>query len=463
MADSDRVALRYIEEDPANYGITPDADIASATASAILSQSKYLIASGLDDFYPKQTVLVAGFVNAASNGYKTVVSVTTSAMVVEETIGADESAVGGVSILTAFKNTRLVNESLKQNTETTESQEVRPDRQVPCVKRTNVAAGGDVNVELSYGTYDDFFEAVLESAGWSTIVTSTETTYSMADGDNSINDSGTAFISDGFLANQWIKTSGFTESANNGYFKIVSLAAGKMVLSGRTVVTEAAGDSVTAVMGEQIVNGVTEKSFSVQREYTDVVTDKFALFNGMVFDGFNLSVPADGLITGAFTLLGKLQANATGSTGDGTAEAATTLCPMNATDEVLAILEGMSTQEVTNFTMAIINNMRARQVVGTLGPESYGSGRVGASGTVTMYFENKTIMDKYLDFTDTSLVAIFVDDAGNAYIIDFPRVKYTDGGNPTPGPNTDIVADMTWMAHRHATEDVTVRIVRFAA
>jgi hypothetical protein len=86
-----------------------------------------------------------------------------------------------------------------------------------------------------------FKTEVADDAPWGEILA--KTTVSASATDNSFND-GTEDLSV-FVPRQQILVSGFTESANNGYFTVVSATANKLVVSGGTLVTEAAGDAVT--------------------------------------------------------------------------------------------------------------------------------------------------------------------------------------------------------------------------
>lgn len=543
-ADADRMALRYIEENA--FGVTPDGDATALTITITQTSKKYAAASGLDVFYPKQRVLIAGADEAASNGYKTVVTASATELVVEEVIGANEGPTASMSIKTAYKNTRLTSEGLEQTTDTTESQEISDDRQVSCMKRTDITVGGPINFEFSYGTYDDFIEAALMGS-WSSIVTNTAATYAAAEDDNRIIDSGDGIVSDGYLKNQWILISGFTgDTSNNGYAKIGSIVeAGSlsdltpvvkdqieigdttgifdkatltgdlkigntftivgdttiykitadvtadsneiavsftpasvatqaaeavvtvvqfeaMILTHKTLVDDAEGEDVTIVMGAQVVNGVTERTFSFEKDFTDIT--QIQTYTGMAVDGLSLTITPAALITGVLAFMGKRQlAGATTSSGDGTPEAAPTICPMNAVDEVSALFEDGTSREASAFNFAQINNTRARKIIGTLGAKDLGYGRIGVTGGMTIYFEDSATHDKYLAFDDVSIAILFVDNAGNAYIIDFPKLNFTAGPVVAGGPNTDIVADMSYTATKHAAEDVTMRVVRFAA
>lgn len=68
---------------------------------------------------------------------------------------------GTDSTTTEWKQLRYTGESLNFNIENTSSAEIRPDRVQADLVQTSASGGGDVNVELSYGSYDDFFEAAL--------------------------------------------------------------------------------------------------------------------------------------------------------------------------------------------------------------------------------------------------------------------------------------------------------------
>lgn len=459
-AITDRVAMRYVKE--GSFGVTPTGDLTGATVSTDQATRKYSAAEGLDAFVPGQTVLIAGFSNTESNGYKTVVSASATELVVKETVGANEADVVGVSIRTAMKELRFTGESLAQGTDTVESQEIRDDRQVTDVVRTNRNAAGDVNIELSYGSFDDLLVAALCAADWSDEVSQTAATYSMDSGDNSINDSGSGFVAAGYAANQWVQISGFTEAANNGFFKIVSVAAGKMVLSGGAVADEASGDNVTVKMGGQIVNGTTDHSFSLEREYGDL-DEELALLKGFVVNGLSLNAQPEQIITGSFGFMGRSEESKSTSASLGAPEAAPSSGVMNGVDNVTGFLEGGSSVSLLSLGFQLANNARERKVLGTLGPESMGKGKVGVTGTAEVYYADSSLMDKYLNFTASSLAALLQDADGNGYVIDFPRIKYTSGRRVAGNPNADIVADMGFTAYRHPDEDVTVRIARFPA
>ena len=92
---------------------------------------------------------------------------------------------------------------------------------------------------------------LLEVSRPSTTVTMTVTTLSAVASDDSINDSGNAFITEGFAVGDSVRVQGFTDSANNVFSaRVAALTAGKMTLDGVSLTDEAAGDTVTVTRWE---------------------------------------------------------------------------------------------------------------------------------------------------------------------------------------------------------------------
>lgn len=68
-----------------------------------------------------------------------------------------------------FQNLRFTGESLNHSRENITSDEIRPDRNTPDLTQVGGQAGGGVDFELSYETFDDFMAGALQSA-WDTDV-----------------------------------------------------------------------------------------------------------------------------------------------------------------------------------------------------------------------------------------------------------------------------------------------------
>lgn len=275
-----------------------------------------------------------------------------------------------------LKDLRITGETLGQDTQTTESQEIRPDRMTVETARTNISAAGDINFELSYGSFDDLLE--------------------------------------GALCNSW---------ATN-------------------VLTQ----------------GTEIHSYSFERSYEDL-SNEFVKLVGMMVETFNLAVSAENLVTGSFGFMGKSEASATATGGDGSNTAVGTNPIMNAVDHVSQIQEGGSGATVLAWSMSLKNNLRSRLKIGALGPFELGLGNISLTGTMQAYFESKTLFDKYLNYMESSQ-NITLDDGTNSYAIVIPALKYTAGRRVAGGQNQDIIADLQWTAERDTSTGNMIQITR---
>jgi len=414
-----------------------------------------------DGFVAGQRITVIGFATAANNKTFTIISVVALKMVLEGHTVVTEAAGPSVTITAnKLERYRYVSESLHQETGTVTSAEIRDDRNIADIIRTSVNAPGEVAIEVSAGAFDEEFKAALQSAGWSLyILKPAAITISAASGDNSFNDSATGFVTAGFVVNQWIEVRGFTNPANNGYFKIVSVTAAKIVVKGGTLVTEGAGPSVTVEQMEYITTGTVQRYYSLEGQLTDIAGE-FQRWLDEVIGTLNLTIPTDGILTGSIGYSGKTETSAAVTLGDGADIPARTEPIMNSIDDVFAVREKDAPYDITGLTFNLTNNLRSRPQVATLGAISQGSGSIGITGTHTAYYATKVVMDRYLGFTETEIAVVLEDPNGNGYILDVPALKYTSGQRVAGGINTDIIADMAWTAKMHATENIMARLVR---
>lgn len=155
---------------------------------------------------------------------------------------SSEGAWGETPSTPRMSQLRYTGESLSYTKQSVLSETIRDDRMRDQVALVGFDTEGDINYELSFFSFDDLTEGAFAGT-WSVTVSLSGITFSMDSSDNSINDSANGFgvIPVGAI----LYISGFTSVENNGRFRVSSQAAGKIVLTGGTVVTEAAGDTVT--------------------------------------------------------------------------------------------------------------------------------------------------------------------------------------------------------------------------
>jgi hypothetical protein len=292
-----------------------------------------------------------------------------------------ETVWGTTPATPTLKALRFTGESLAASTEFISSNEIRDDRQVSDVVRTNFGASGDINIELSYGAFDDLLEALLF------------------------------------------------------------------------------GTWTTNVLG----NGVLAKSFTVEKQFLGAT--EFIQYRGMMLAGGSVNVEPGSIVTGNFSFLGKGVTATQASVASAAPTAAPTNSVVNAIDNISLITEGGSTYtgDVLGLSFEVQNNLRARPAVGVLGASSIGVGRIQVSGSFNTYFSSSTEYAKFLAATASSLSFEVTDAATNKYLIQFPRIRYTNGNPFASGVDTDVVLPLEFTAFMDPGTQETIRITRTPA
>lgn len=377
----------------------------------------------------------------------------------------EETSYGGALLAAKMINARVSSFEPEQKTETIESDELRSDRNIVDIFRTSISGAIRMQSEFSYSSYDEWLRAQLCSADWTAVVnaaTFTNMSVTVPGGVNTITRGAGAWEA-GMTPGRWMRFSGFANAANNGYFKILTVAGtpGVMTVSGGTMVAEATVTGAAARAGGFISNGTTFRSFKFEGQFTDL-TNEYISLPGKVFGGADLSIAPKQMAKLGWDLIGKSEIGAGATIGDGANTAVNANVPMNCVDNVLAIIENGSQLLVNGFTWKADNGLRTNENVGVLGPSAIKTGKARFTGTQRMYFATRSLMDAYRNFTQRSHAIVLRDSAGNAYVIDCPATVYTGGKQVAGGKDTDIIADMQWAAKMHPTELLSCRITRFA-
>lgn len=204
--------------------------------------------------------------------------------------------------------------------------------------------------------------------------------------------------------------------------------------------------------------GTTEVSFSVEKRFTDVT--RYHQFTGCEIARFSLSAVPDSMVTASFDILGKDMA-VSGTSLDASPTAAADKDPF---DSFSGSLQegGSSIATLTAFEFTLENNLGAAQVLGATTTPDIFSGRSNLTGRITAYFEDDTLLSKFLDETESSLQIVLSDPASNTLTIDVPRIKYTGGDVPVSGEGP-ILVTLPWQGlYDSSTELTNLKITRSA-
>jgi hypothetical protein len=184
--------------------------------------------------------------------------------------------------------------------------------------------------------------------------------------------------------------------------------------------------------------GTTPKFFSFEDAANEI--DQFRLFTGMSVSTLNVSIAPNQMVTGTFDMVGKTmtQAATTASTG-GAPTASSTNAPF---DSYSGTIEdgGSGLAIVTSLDFSLTNSFAPTFVIGSDSAQQLEFGRAVVEGTMTVYYEDATLINKFLNETESSL-SVSVDDptGASSYTFDFPRVKYNGAAVPVQNPASRLI------------------------
>lgn len=302
---------------------------------------------------------------------------------------------------------RRVTSDFKLEKETYSSDELTEHRQVNDMRHGIKKASGTLNGKLSCGSYKDFMAAILGQAWQSAATTGAITTVTAAaSGPHFVRSSG-SFLTAGFKVGDLIRWTGWDAAVsgnNNQNYLITALTATDMTVTGASVSARASGDTVTGVVvGKKTfipASGHTDLSYSIEEWHSDVSLSH--LYTGCKVGTIDIDMPTTGMTTIAVGFMGKGLTTA-GSAYYTTPTAATTTGILSAVTGTV-LINGTAVATVTAAKIRINRNLTQAQVIGSNNIATTFTGKFDVTGEFTVYLENGTYRDYFINEDEISLV-----------------------------------------------------------
>lgn len=331
------------------------------------------------------------------------------------------------------KYLRRVTADFNLEKESYESNEIRTDYQVADFRHGVRSASGSLSGELSPKSYADFMQSVVGRDFTVGVSTSGLDVGIAASGQFfTIDRNAGSFLTDGFKVGQIVRMTGAglaTANQNNNAL-VVAVSATTLtvlVLSATPMVAETNILGVTVqVVGKYTYAPLanhTDDSYTIEQWFSDIGQSE--VFTGMKVGSMSVSLPATGLVTCDFNLMGKDLAQT------GTAQYFTAATP-SGTEGIFAavngalIVNGQPVGVVTSMDFNIERNMENLSVVGSNSTADIVTGRIRATGNMSVYFTDTAFRDYFNNETPVSVV-IALTTAGvknaDAMSFTFPKVK----------------------------------------
>lgn len=342
----------------------------------------------------------------------------------QTTFGTPAGDTGGQSL-------RRVTSSLNLVKNTYESGEIRSDYQVADFRHGTRRVEGSIAGELSGGTYQQFFEALMrKSAAATADITGLSLTVAASGANYTITRGSGDWEADGIRAGMVVRATAALNAASlNKNLLVVTLTATVMTVYafGQTLTAEGPIAACTInVPGKRIIvpiTGHTDDSFTIEEWHGDL-GNLSRRFDDCKISTLALRMPATGMVTCEWGVMGR---DLTIDTSEyfTTPTAATTSGIMAAVNGAV-LVEGAVVALITGMDFNVDGGMTGGEVIGSnISPDIF-EGRVRASGQMTVYLQDSVFADYFLDEAEVEVVAVMTEtNAVNSHFISLhqPRIK----------------------------------------
>lgn len=254
-----------------------------------------------------------------------------------------------------------------------------------------------------------------------------------------------------------------------GFYKVIT-ATNDVITVERDVPTIATTTNVTIkacmIRNPTKSNLITPQSATVETGFNDV--SQFFTANGLRTGAYSLEVSAGALITGSLTLSGRetKRRNTTllGGAGYTLLEAAATE-NVSATANVGALeADGIElATALQSISIELDGNLREQMAVGSKFPVGISAGRLNLTGTITAYFADGYMFDRFLNHTTASLSFPIIDQDKNTYYFTVPSFKITSDPVAPGGIDQDVMETLEFTAFRDAATKCMMQVDRFSS
>ena len=207
--------------------------------------------------------------------------------------------------------------------------------------------------------------------------------------------------------------------------------------------------------------GTTRRSFTLQRKFADLATAEFHTYKGCEINSMAISVSPNAMVGCTFGVVGQDLSIATSAITGSTFGSDVGETPFDSFTGSISE-GGSSIATVTSIEFTLENGIEPLFSVGSQTTSRPAIGRSRVTGTLTTYFESKTLYEKFLNETSSSITLTLADLDGNEYEFDFSNVKYNSGQPDVSGEGAITIA-MDFVALYDGTDQSQIKITRTTA
>lgn len=206
--------------------------------------------------------------------------------------------------------------------------------------------------------------------------------------------------------------------------------------------------------------GDTRQSHSVEVQFSDIAQN--VSFTGSVYNALSGSIKKGSVLNGSASFLSKFPVWSATSIGSGDT-AAPTNTVMDPIGSVQLLQDGGSGSIAgpQEFTFNLANQLIEFPVIGQADNQDIQLGQFTLKGTLSTYLADRTYIDKFVNFTDSSIAWTIGGASTHKYAFVASKIKYSNIDVSGIQVNSAVILKADWMAKFDAT-DTTLMITRTA-
>jgi hypothetical protein len=332
---------------------------------------------------------------------------------------------------------RRVSSTLGLEKDTFQSAEARTDRNISDFRHGGRRVTGDLVGELSLEAWDWAIENGMGTA-WDTEISDSNTEFtSVALSSGTWTMGGGSMYTEGYKVGD-VVTFGATlsESANNNVNFIITSIPTATTFTTIPTGTDMTSDTTFTITrtGRKTIVGSAQDSYTIEQGYPDI--SQYELFTGCSVSQLGFNLPATGMAGITASILGKDALALTGATRDGTPTVVTGNDILAAANGSL-VVDTSSVAVVTGMNFTVNNNITSESVVGANVTPDLFWGQSNASGTMTAFFEDATLINAFINETAVKIHMLLEEPTGTPggfMKFSFNNVKF--GGATKDIPNS---------------------------
>ncbi len=364
-----------------------------------------------------------------------------------------ESVLGTIPTTGNSYDLRITGESFNFDLTKETSKEINSARTTLSQVAVSASSAGGIQAELSYAEYDRLLASLMESTwtvygtngvqGTPATVTATATTLTASVATSGADSWAT------LQKGQWFLFLHPTTANDGKLFRVSTATAPTTTVITLDTNTPAAVVGSTAggtVCTSRLTHGTTITSFTIEKQMLDV--GQYFAYKGQVPSKMSLNAASGSLTTMSIDFMGLGTVRSTSSNIAGTTTNTVSLAytghsavsnPQSLIWEGGAPTAGMY---IKSIALEYDNAIRQQSAIGSLAPVDVAAGTIAANATLSMYFANGNIYDKFIANTATTLIWASLDPSGNGYVFTMPNCNITSYKVTAGAKDQDMMAEV---------------------